>query len=421
LQRGAYANHFANTWRDLLLGSAGAEVRTLTPNLEMWLRLRFGTNMPYDQMVTELLTSPEASNGTASAIEPSPLAFYQASEYKPEMLAATVSRALLGVQLQCAQCHDHPFTHWKQHEFWSFAAFFANLQAEGMMSSNAKSSAGESGLRIPEKDITVYPKFLDGQSPGSVSGAGRQSLAEWIVAHDNPYFARAVVNRLWDHFFGKGFVHPVDDLDPHNPASHPDLFEKIVAQFVLHDFDIKYLVRSITATEAYQLASESDDQQSNPRQLVHFARMPLRRMTGDQLYASFIQATGYRDSSNSPGVLQPIALQEFQAKFSDTSVTRTEIETSILQALSQMNGIYTAAATDPRNSETLSAIVSAPYLTPESRIEMLYVAALSRKPTAEELASLLSYLDRASEKNKQAAYSDIFWALLNSAEFVLNH
>ena len=421
LQRGAYANHFANTWRDLLLGNSSAESRAIAPSLEMWLRLRFGSNMPYDQIVRELLTSPAMADTATLATEPSTLPFYQASEYKPELLAATVSRVLLGVQLQCAQCHDHPFTHWKQTEFWSFAAFFTDVQPGASMARGDETPPRQQGIQIPEKDIFVETKFLDGRKLEGQADK-RQALAKWIVDRDNPYFARAVVNRLWNHFFGRGFVHPVDDLDPTNAPSHPQLFATITDQFVLHDYDLKYLIRAIAATEAYQLSSQTIHPEKNAAALTHFARMPLRRMTGDQLYASFVQATGFREPrSRDQGPFQSSALVDFQAKFSDTSVTRTEVETSILQALSQMNGRYTAQVTDIASSETLTAVVGAPYLSTQGRIETLFVAALSRKPDPQELAELLPRLEKQDETERASAYSDLFWALLNSAEFVLNH
>ena len=163
LQRGAFAAHLANTWRDLLLaGNTAIDARTQAPALETWLKLRFSANMPYDQLAGELLTATLEQNNPRA---PSPLAFYQSAEFKPEQLAASVSKVFLGVQVQCAQCHDHPFADWKQPQFWSFAALFKNLdqpRGAGMMLAE---KADSDDIQIPGKEVLVPALFLDGSKP----------------------------------------------------------------------------------------------------------------------------------------------------------------------------------------------------------------------------------------------------------------
>ena len=295
LQHGAFAAHLANTWRDLLLaGSMAPEARAQAPALETWLKLRFSANMPYDQIVEELLTAALNQNAPRT---PSPLAFYQAAEFKPEQLAANVSRVFLGVQVQCAQCHDHPFSAWKQPQFWSFAAFFNKLDPQRDSASLLDGNDDWEEISIPGKDVTVPALFLDGGKPELNPGLGkRATIAQWITDSDNPYFTQAVVNRVWGGFFGRGFVQPVDDLDPANPVVYPEIFAELCEQLRLHQYDLKYLVQVITATKAYQLSSRGADSPANDLQSQHFARMPLRRMTSDQIYASFVQATGFREA-----------------------------------------------------------------------------------------------------------------------------
>jgi len=422
LQRGAFAAHLANTWRDLLLAGASAiEARGSAPALETWLKLRFSANMPYDQLVSELLTAPFDRNAPRA---PSPLAFYQAAEFKPEQLAANASRLFLGVQVQCAQCHDHPFAEWKQPQFWSFAAFFNNLEAPRADGAARTSSDDLEEIHIPGKDVLVPARFLDGSEPDRTSGAGKRLiLARWITDPKNPYFARAAVNRVWWSFFGRGFVQPVDDLDPSHPPAYPEVFEALSTQFRLHQYDLKYLARVITATRVYQLSSRGALAEKEDVQATQFARMPLRRMTSDQVYASFVQATGLREATtNTPNIVAAGGVRdEFLARFADSATSPTEIETTILQALSLMNGRHVAAATDLEESEFLAVVAEAPYLDDTGRIETLFLAALSRPPEPAELELFLDNKASSDPAARKAALADIFWTLLNSAEFLLNH
>jgi hypothetical protein len=429
LERGAWAAHFANTWRDLLLaGNNNPELRNQVGALENWLRLRFAVNMPYDQLARELITAEVQAGQNVDPSQPSPAAFYQSAEFKPELLAASTSRVFLGIQLQCAQCHDHPFASWKRQQFWQFAAFMKDSSSTEMASPVANVLAvfqDSNSIKIPDTQIVVKPEFLDGRTPNFASGQTKRTvLARWITDQRNPWFAQAAVNRLWDHFFGRGLVNPVDHLDTAGTPSQPELFDELAQQFVLHGYDLKYIIRAITASDAYQRSSQQTSDVASDQQLALFARMPLRRMSGDQLYASFVEATGYQSpaASNSP-LADTSPRGDFQSRFNDSSVPRTEAPTTILQALSVMNGKYVAVATDPKQSRVFAAIADAPYLNTSGRIELLFLAALSRRPDANEQQTITAYLATANSNsyNERAALADVFWALLNSAEFVLNH
>jgi len=430
LYRGAHAQHFANTWRGLMLAGAAEnfESQLNTPQLETWLRLRFAVNMPYDRLVDELLTAPAeqapqmAARPNMRSFLPSPVAFFQANEQKPELIAASTTRLFLGVQVQCAQCHDHPFSHWTRQQFWSLAAFFST---PGSPTAPMKAKGGsDNAIVIPETEMVVEPVFLDGRTPDWKSSLDKRALVStWITAADNPFFAKAAVNRLWDHFLGRGFVNPVDDLDKANPPSHPELLDEMARQFAAHDFDLNYLIRAITASRAYQLTSRGT---SGDDDLAHFARMPVRRMTSDQLFASVVEATGYREErrANRNQVLPDLAgaAAEFRARFAEQSVPRTEAETSILQALTLMNGKLVGKATDLSESETLAAVADAPFLSAAEQVEVLFMATLSRRPDGEESARLVSYVESGQKsRSRKQALADVFWALLNSAEFALNH
>ncbi|MGH7135798.1 MAG: DUF1549 domain-containing protein, partial [Pirellulales bacterium] len=297
LSRGSHAAHFANIWRELLLPGANSnpETRGLAPTFEAWLKVRFAANVPYDSLVSEVLTArltaaaPQPVIGRRATLAPSPAAFFQVNQNKPESLAANATRIFLGVQVQCAQCHDHPFSHWRRQEFWGLAAFFGGLQTMADASDDTAPppkndvAVGPLNIRIPETDMVVEARFLDGTPPQVRPGEdARLTLSRWLTNRDNPFFAKAAVNRMMDLFFGHAFVDPVDDLDERHPPSHPELFNEMAIQFACQRYDLKYLIRAITATRAYQLSSRTEG--ASREEVGHFARMPLKRLSAEQLY-----------------------------------------------------------------------------------------------------------------------------------------
>jgi hypothetical protein len=445
LGRGSFAAHFANVWRELLLPgtNTNVETRALAPAFEAWLKVRFAANVPYDALVGELLTArltaaAQPVVGRRTTLAPSPAAFFQVNENKPENLAASASRIFLGMQVQCAQCHDHPFSHWRRQQFWALAAFFGGLQPnmdqqDGEAVPVAATSAGPLSIKIPDTETVVEARFLDGSAPPFRAGEdARLMLSRWLTGRQNRYFARAAVNRLLDLFYGHGFVEPVDDLDERHPPSHPELFDELAGQFACHHYDLKFLVRTIAVTRAYQLSSRTEAESRGPETpdspmanpVEHFARMPLKRMTPEQLYDSLLEATAFREGlqpqNPNPNPFSDDTMRgQFLARFADDSARRSEAQTSILQALSLMNGSFTAGAASPDRGQLLSAVNELPYLDTAGRIETLYLATLSRRPTAEELSRVVAYIGRSA--NEKEALADLFWALLNSAEFIFNH
>jgi hypothetical protein len=244
-----------------------------------------------------------------------------------------------------------------------------------------------------------------------------------MTAKQNPYFAKSVVNRMWGHFFGVGIVDPIDDFGETNKPSHPELLDELAADFAAHDFDLKYLIRGITASQTYQRSSrKTHDSQSVPQ---HFARMAVQGLTGEQLFDSIAVAVGHLESFQQQ---QPFQLNqtgpraEFLELFAPDNNSPIERQTSILQALALMNGQFTATATSLDQSSTLSAIAEFPLMKTPDRIEALYLAGLTRKPRPEELDRLTKYVESGGpSKNQKQALTDVFWALLNSSEFLFNH
>ena len=440
-----YATHFTNVWRALLIPEAGNnfQVRLQQGGFETWLKRQLARNAGYDQMVRDLLTAPiSGAQGPAAILSlagPSPLTFYLSKEFKPENLAAGTARVFLGVSVECAQCHNHPFASWKREQFWGFAAFFSGVRSQRLMDFLLPSSEDPDSreLAIPGTKKTVKATFLDGATPQwKADTSTRTTLAEWITAPSNPYFARATVNRVWAYLFGRGLVEPVDSMiGDSSISSHPELLDLLAREFVAHKFDLKFLLRTLTATRAYQLSSAAADKDPEDRAL--FAHMPLRGLTAEQLFDSLAMATGYRDSGGGDDLISGLlggnrsARSEFLTKFAP-SERPIEAQTSILQALTLMNGKVTADATSLTKSETLAAIVDVPFASTAERVETLYLAALSRMPEAKELARAVRFVEDAAKRAKTQddkgrreasgnALADVFWALLNSPEFILNH
>lgn len=430
-----YAGHFTNVWRVLLVpNNNNPQLQFFGTQLEPWLRKRLMEDVPYNRIVRELLTSSIPVNGIMQGravnyqIDGNPLAFFQFNEYKPENLAAATSRLFLGIKLECAQCHDHPFAKWSRQQFWEYAAFFAGFQRP--MNVNQFQALPENpdkfDLQIPGTDKTVKAKYLGGGEPKLDKGArGTAILAEWLTAPANPFLARAAVNRAWGHFFGIGIVDPVDDFGEDNQPTHPELLNDLTKAFADSGFDTKFLIRAITSSKTYQLSSQLATGNVDQPRLFH--RMALKGLTPEQLFDSLAQATGYRENA-----LQPqqrfafnafgTARAEFLNKFGNASDKRTEYQTSILQALALMNGRFVADATHLERSEALAAVLDSPFLDWKQRLDTLFLATLCRPMRAEEASRLVKYVsDGGPSKDSRKAAADVFWALLNSTEFFLNH
>jgi len=429
-----YSNHFTNIYLELLLPEAKTDFqrRYLIPTMHSWLRTNLAKNTPYDKMVHELVSLPMNNDPNRQYYyqfyqgggKPTPLPFYFAKQGKPEELATSVARVFLGVRLECAQCHDHPFGKWTREQFWSQAAFFAGFKPpkQDFFFGPLNEQADRREMTIPNTDRVAQARYLDGKQPRWKFKVGaRTTLADWVVARDNPFFARAMVNRMWAHFFGVGLIEPVDDMVDDNKASHPELLDLLAKEFVKNDFDIKFLIKAITLSRTYQLSSvvESD----KPADIRLFTRMPVKGLTGEQFFDSLCQATGYRENFSIQQRIFSFGTSRatFLEKFTDQD-KRTEYHTSIPQALTMMNNQLIANATDPNNGRVLGAVASSSFMSTHGKVEALYLAALCRKPTKDEADKYIRYVERGGVSGSdKKALGDVFWALLNSTEFAFNH
>jgi hypothetical protein len=440
----AYITHATNVELRLMIPEVDSDpqAQALAPAFEAWLRGQVAANAGSDRIVRAILTAsvpegrarPPVVANPARPPEPSPLPFYVAKDVKSENIAASTARLFLGLRLECAQCHNHPFASWTRDQFWGYAAFFASLErgdTEEAPLDPIRERADRREVAIPGAGgRVVKATFLDGGAPRlRPQEPPRMALADWMTAPENPYFARAAVNRIWAQLFGIGLVDPVDDMGADNPPSHPELLDALARSFAEHGFDRKFLIRAIALSRPYQLTSRASEPGASPGGVADdprlFARMRERGLTAEQLYDSLAEAIGLTPEELGPGRFSVAADSprgEFLERFARHDEPSTEAQTTILQALALMNGRVVAGATHLERGATLSAVAEAPFLDTAGRVEALFLATVSRRPKPEEAARMAAYVERGGATgDRRKALADVFWALLNSPEFLLNH
>jgi hypothetical protein len=429
LERPRHAMHLARVWRDWLVPELATipEARYFQQGFEAWLAAKFRDRTGYDRIVQELLSVPlpgtkeQAEYVFRQVDRPNALAFFAVKDAAPDKLAATATRAFLSIQLECAQCHNHPFTEWRQEQFWNQAAFFAGIerQGDGLFAPLTEDPVRRS-VSPGEGKPLVSPAYLFGRGEQlDPKDATRAAFAQWLTARDNPYFARSAVNRVWAMLFGAGLVHPIDDFHDQNPASHPESFDELSQAFAATNYDFDSLFRVLCHTKAYQRTSVWTSTEVPDHRV--YARMATKGLSADQAWDSLSLAVGWttttkdRDADASD---QQTGRRRFLEQFTPRSWP-ADPETSISQALSMMNGGLLSRATHIDQSPTLIAATETPGWTDDERVTTLYLASLGRPPQQLELEKLRQYLSRSSDH--AGRYEDIFWMLLNSSEFRLNH
>jgi len=432
-----HAEHFSNVWRALLIPEAETDrqIRFFLPGFEAWLRIRRQENAGFDVIVRDLLTVPITGTEKRPQLvltdlrAANPIAFIAAKEADPGKLAATSTRLFLGIRLECAQCHNHPFDRWTQEQFWNQAAFFAGVQRRGRGPFAPVLEKPETRTIALMSDAakTVPALFLDGHDPAlAEQDRPRIALARWMTAPANPFFARATVNRVWGQLLGRGIVDPVDDFQDGNPASHPELLEELAAAFRDSGYNLTELYRVLCRTEAYQRTSRQTDPSQRTAGPQVFARMAVKPMSGEQFYDSLTQAI--RLEQKAPSKVMTRNEDPTRRRFLDTFGSQgdqSNPETSVLQALTLMNGPLIGGATNPASGKLLKTLSAEG--DPAKTLDNLYLATLSRPPTPEERTRLEQYLATdagtaagdAAERERRLG--DILWTLLNSAEFRWNH
>ncbi|MBL8849845.1 MAG: DUF1553 domain-containing protein [Planctomycetaceae bacterium] len=424
-----HAEHFANVWRALLIPEADTDrqIRYFLPGFEAWLRNRRAENAGFDVIVRDLLSVPITGTQERPQLvltdlrAANPMAFIAAKEADPAKLAAAATRLFLGLRLECAECHNHPFDHWTQDQFWNQAAFFAGIEKRGRgpFAPVLEKAETRSIATMSDASRTVPAMFLDGHEPAWQQDRPRTELARWMTSQGNPYFARATVNRVWAQLMGRGFVDPVDDFQESNPPTHPELLDELAAEFCASAFDLTHLYRTLCRTQAYQRTSrQTDSLQADP---TLFARMTVKPMSGEQFYDSLAQAVQLEQPPKSRTMTRnedPVRRRFLDAFGSQGD--QSDPDTSVLQALTLMNGPLIGSATDPASSRLLKSAADSGETAPQ-QIESLYLATLSRYPTQAERQRIVEFLQPGATAESTRQMGDVVWLLLNSAEFRWNH
>ncbi len=414
-----YARRMTDIWKGLLLPNTAASARQKHDPMVAWLTASFAADKRLDALARDVLTAGglQDENGAVT--------FFLTHESVDE-ITDRVSRVFLGVQLQCAQCHKHPFGDWTQKEYWGMAAFFTKVKSVYVKTGDvqrygAKEDAASKSkplLMVPASKKTVPPTFLRGEQPElSADGPYLPTLADWIGSPKNPYFARAGVNRVWHQFFGRGLVNPVDDMTEDNKPSHPKLLTALAGAFADSGFDLKHLIRGICNSKAYQRTSKPA---GNTADKTFYSHMAVKVMTPFQLSDSLEAVFALANTDKTPpptDATRKVKAGErsrFAVFFTgEDDPDPTEYQAGIPQALYLMNAGHHYSIAKAAN-ETVNRMK-----TPERVVETLFLATLSRPPTDKEAKTMLAHIAKATDK--RPAYHDVLWALINSTEFVSNH
>ncbi len=443
-----YVDHMTNTWDRILLGrDTGGGNLVDRKAFRAWLHTQFDKNLPYDQLVRGLVDatgrnsdgaspttpvspgSPSSPSSPDASAEGPPLNgavnYYLRYADVPD-LAGTTSRIFLGVQIQCAQCHDHKSEKWKTSEFHSFAACFMRTRI-GPIDRGKTMGTRRVDVRDVDHPIKLAkrmdmpdianapPRALDG-TDFTKSNNRRAALADWMTSKDNPWFKREIVNRVWAQMLGRGFVDPIDDFREKNPPIAPALLDAIADDFVRGGWDLKSLIRLIAQTEAYQRAPAAGAEGALDEKL--WAHFQIQRLGPDELLDSVMQASkldlgGDNVNDVRAGIRKQLA---FLFDVDEQTDHHDEFDGTITQALLLMNGKIMGRAIE-RNGGTLTDVLA--LSGDEARVRALYLRTLSREPSPEELKQSTTFV--APPRVPRQAYEDLFWALLNSSEFLFNH
>ncbi|HUP81606.1 MAG TPA: DUF1549 domain-containing protein [Pirellula sp.] len=448
-----YANHWSTVWTNILIGrNGGMENRTLTnrAGMQKYLRDCFASNKPYNEMAIELITATGATKpGTEGFNGAANFLVMKVNEENGTQATAAVSRIFLGLQVQCTQCHNHPFNQWKQQKFWEFNAFFRQSRAlrryvpgstrrEVDYAELVNEDFSGEGRRPEQAEIyyqlrngltkVAYPAFVDGTEIGKsgyVNQVNRRSELGKLMM-ESPFLDKAIVNRMWAHFLGYGFTKPIDDLGPHNPTTQPELFEELSSDFRATSYDLKQLIVWITLSQPYQLSSKitQDNVSDDPAigESPKFSHFYTRQMNAEQLFQSLAVAT----RTNRKGNLEEQQkkredwMRQFVVAFgTDEGDETTTFNGSIPQSLMLFNGDLIREAISIDAGSWLHGMVQNKS-TVADKIQYLYIAGLGRRARPEEV-SIAQKLLAARSNDVGGMLQDMWWAILNSNEFIFNH
>jgi hypothetical protein len=423
LRRSEYADFWAMKWADILRVDRERIQSNGTIAMTRWLRYQFANNRPYDEFVTAVITA------VGSTVSESPAAFYVVHN-DAEKMARSISQAFLGVRIECAQCHHHPFEKWGQHDYFAFAGFFTGVKQKKMGAQAQKILDGPGQDLAHPRTQQIVPAAGLGAGPAMIGEdvSRRTVLAAWMTKTTNPFLARMLVNRLWAHYFGRGLADPIDDMRSTNPASNEPLLNMLADRFIENGFDVKKITKFILTSRVYQLSS--DVNQSNELDEQNFSHARWKAMSAEVLLDAISQATGISESFNGwPEGYRAIQVWDNRmpnyffrifGKPRRVSVCECErgTEPSIAQALHLMNAPETMSKLRSRFGAVRRLVES--NLSESEIVDELYLSTLSRFPTTDERELMVGVFDDPAS-SRQTAVEDILWTLINTREFVFNH
>lgn len=388
-----------------------------------WLQSRVEDNVPFNVMIQELLS---ASGGTFNL----PATTYYQIERDTLKVTENTAQIFMGMRIQCAQCHNHPFDRWTMDDYYSFAAFFSQIGRKNSEDPRERIvfDKAEGEIKHPVGGRTMAPKFLGGDAPDVKGKDRRKILADWLASPENPFFARNLANIVWAHFFGKGIIEPVDDVRVSNPPSNPELLDELAKRFTTYKYDFKKLVRDICTSRTYQLATASNA--TNESDTRNFTKGPIRRIRAEVLLDVISEVTetpnkfkglplGARAVQIADGNTSNYFLKTFGRATRETVCScEVKMEPNLSQALHLLNG-------DTVNTRITQGALVKKLLDagrkPPDVIDELYIRCLGRKPNEDEMKKLLPQVLSDDKNALKLGLEDVFWALLNSNEFIFNH
>ena len=432
LDRPEYASHwtveFEDWFRNGQLHSQGRSMGVFKD----WVRDWITEDRPYDEFVRTLLTSTGDTMLNPGANFWHPATDFMLKEFSVTKVTPTVSRLFLGVRMECAECHNHPLENFTQDDFYSFAAFFARLRVKHGYGEYRRTwyldEDGEIEHPVTKKDVP--PKFLGGESPRIRNDEDRREvLADWIVSPDNPYFARATVNRIWYRYFGTGIVEPYDDFRSTNRPSNPELLDRLAEFFSANGYQLRPLHRLILNSRTYQFTSKAD--RTTPLDRTLFARYLPRKLQAEVLLDALGQVTGiphsfegYPERTSAKDIYVPDGPDYFLVTFGlpRRDILKERVQSPTLsQALHLMNGESLRDKVEVEGN-VLSELLGQD-LGDDQVLAGIYERAYARSPTEAELSRITNFIasERTAGRSRRRAFENVLWAVLNSKEFQLNH
>ena len=430
LRHPRWADHWAVKWTDLLRPNPDRAGVKSVYLLDQWVRDQFRRNRPYNEFVRAVITAEGSTHRYGPAV-------VLRDRREPADRTTIISQVFLGTRLECARCHHHPNEKWSQEDFYQLAAFFGDVKRKGTGISPPISGSAEfffhdgkgKSVTHPVTGEAMVPKPPDGPPPQLTAGSDpREALADWMLEPDNPFVAKAVVNRVWGEMMGRGFVNPVDDFRASNPANHERILDALAQDFVEHDYDLKHLMRTIATSSLYQLSSTPN--QTNIADTENFSRSYKRRLPAEVVTDAVAHVTGSRSAVDGlPADAHAVEVWNFKASSqmldafgrpdssSDCPCERN-MSTSVVQALHLMHSDRLQGQIAAKDGRVATLLENG--LSDDAVIDELYLCTFCRYPDDEERQIAKELLEGDAD-NRTAAVEDLLWALLNTAEFVFNH